>query len=101
LVLTPRFIFMMILLTIAQEQHPIQPNPKKKNLGAAKLVQGKKWICPAYPKVGKLEGNAPSYSSCKGEFLGALLHCASLFLGCVWWLEGGEVFVPHPQRPLM
>jgi hypothetical protein len=100
LVLTPRFIFYDDL---AHNGAGTTPNStkSKKNMGGAKLVQGKKWICPAYPKVGKLEGNAPSYSSCKGEFLGALLHCASLFLGCVWWLEGGEVFVPHPQRPLM
>ena len=64
-------------------------------------MQGKKRICSAYPKVGKLDGNVESYSCCEGEFLGEVLRCAPLFLGRVWWLEGGEVLAPHPQGPLM
>lgn len=44
-------------------------------------MQGKKWICSAYPKVGKLEGNVLSYRCCEGEFLGGVVPLCPAILG--------------------
>jgi hypothetical protein len=79
LVLIPRFSF-MISLMVTQETHPIQIQIQiqililKLGRSYAELCrQGKKWICTAYPKVGKLEGQIFRFIAVPPAILGDCL----------------------------
>lgn len=89
LVLIPRFSFLISLMVVQeQEPHPIQIQILKLGRSYAELCrQGKKWICSAYPKVGKLGATFTSYSCCKGEFWGEWLRPAPRYS---WRLFGGR-----------